>query len=85
MRAELKTRGTRVIAVLPVQTDTKLGAPLPDPKVQPAEVASEALDALDSGLDEVFPGAPSKGAASAFRADPAGLQAALSELVHPLA
>jgi short-subunit dehydrogenase len=85
MRAELKEKGTRVIAILPVQTDTKLGATLPDPKVQPGEVASEALDALESGLDEVFPGAPSKGAATAFKADPAAVQASLSEMVRPLA
>ena len=85
MRAELKTKGTRVIAVLPVQTDTKLGAPLPDPKVRPGEVASEALDALETGLDEVFPGLPSKRAAEAFRTDPAALQAALAEMVYPLA
>jgi len=85
IRAELKGKGTRVVAVLPVQTDTKMGAALPDPKVKPSEVAVEALDALEAGLDEVFPGEPSKGAAKAFKADPAAVQAQLCGMVRPVA
>lgn len=85
MRAELKGKGTRVVAVLPVQTETRMASALPDPKVKPSEVAVESLDALDSGLEEVFPGAPSKGAADAFKADPAAVQANFAKLVHPLA
>ena len=69
-RAELKAKGTRVIAVLPVQVDTPMGAALPEPKVKPAEVAAEALDALETGLEEVFPGQPSKEAAPASRLIP---------------
>lgn len=84
MRAELKGAGTRVIAVLPVQTETRMATGLPDPKVKPYEVAAEALDAVESGLEEVFPGAPTKGALAAFQVDPAALQSQLSQLVHPL-
>ena len=83
IRAELKSKGTRVIAVLPVQTDTRMGAGLPDPKVKPSEVAIEALDAIESGQEEVFPGAPSKGVDAAFKADPAAFQAQLAQWVHP--
>jgi short-subunit dehydrogenase len=85
IRAELKEKGTQVIAVLPVQTDTKLAVQMPDPKVKPSEVAIETLDALESGLDEVFPGEPSKKAAQVFRADPAALQATLAQRVRPVA
>jgi short-subunit dehydrogenase len=85
MRAELKANGTRVIAVLPVQTDTKLAVQLPDPKVKPSEVAIETLDALETGLEEVFPGEPSKKAAEFFKADPAALQATLAQRVRPVA
>ena len=83
LRAELKERGTRVIAVLPVQVDTRMGAGLPDPKVKPSEVAIEALDAIESGQDEVFPGEPSKGVDAAFKADPAAVQAQLVGWVTP--
>jgi short-subunit dehydrogenase len=85
MRAELKASGTQVVAVLPVQTDTKLAVQMPDPKVKPSEVAIETLDALESGLDEVFPGEPSKKAAQFFKADPSALQANLAQRVHAVA
>ena len=85
LRAELKGRGVQVLGVLPVQVDTAMGAPLPEPKLSPAEVASGTLDALEAGADEVFPGALSEGAVQAFRADPVGMQAAMSALVHAIA
>lgn len=84
LRAELKTRGSHVLAVLPVQVDTPLGAAMPDPKLKPSEVAIHTLDALEAGHDEVFPGALSEGAAAAFKADPAGLQAKLATMVHAI-
>lgn len=84
LRAELKPRGVQVLGVLPVQVDTPLGAPLPEPRLTPAEVAVGALDALEAGEDEVFPGALSQGAAQAFRNDPRALQAHMANLVHPI-
>lgn len=84
LRAELKPRGVQVLGVLPVQVDTPLGAPLPEPRLTPAEVATGALDALEAGEDEVFPGALSQGAAQAFRNDPAALQAHMASRVHPI-
>ncbi|MEM5329134.1 SDR family NAD(P)-dependent oxidoreductase [Paraburkholderia sp. JHI2823] len=85
MRAELKSRGVQVLAVMPAQTDTALGAPLPDPKLTPREVAVGTLDALAAGHDEVFPGELSQTTAKAFRADPEGTQAYLANLVHAIA
>jgi short-subunit dehydrogenase len=84
LRAELKQRGVQVLGVLPVQVDTPLGAPLPEPKLTPAEVASATLDALESDEDEVFPGALSRGAAEAFKNDPATLQANMAKVVHSI-
>ena len=84
LRAELKGRGVQVLGVLPVQVDTALGAPLPEPKLTPAEVATGTLDALEADEEEVFPGALSQGAAEAFRADPAGMQAQMANLVHAI-
>jgi short-subunit dehydrogenase len=84
LRAELKHRGVQVLGVLPVQVETPLGAPLPEPRLKPAEVAAGALDALEAGESEVFPGALSQGAAQAFRDDPVGLQANMSNFVHAI-
>ncbi len=85
LRAELKGRGVQVLGVLPVQVDTAMGAAMPEPRLTPADVATDTLDALEAGEDEVFPGALSQGAAQAFRADPAGLQAQMAGLVHAIA
>ncbi|MCQ8277634.1 SDR family NAD(P)-dependent oxidoreductase [Acetobacteraceae bacterium KSS8] len=84
LRAEVKNRGVQVLGVLPVQVDTAMGAPLPEPRLTPQEVASGALDALESGAEEVFPGALSQGAAKAFRDNPEAMQAELSKFVHTL-
>ena len=85
LRAELKDRGVQVLGVLPVQVDTAMGAALPEPKLTPEEVATGALNALEAGEEEVFPGALSQGAAQAFRADPVGMQAQMAGLVHAIA
>jgi short-subunit dehydrogenase len=84
LRAELKLRGVQVVGVLPVQTDTPAYAPLPEPKLKPEEVAVGALDGLEAGEEDVFPGALSRGAADAFKSDPAALQARLSTVVHAI-
>lgn len=85
LRAELKAREVQVLGVLPVQVDTPLGAPLPEPKLTPQDVATGTLDALEAGAEEVFPGALSQGALEAFRADPTALQARMAHAVHALA
>jgi short-subunit dehydrogenase len=84
LRAELKPRGVQVLGVLPVQTDTAMGAALPEPRLTPADVAAGTLDALEAGDEEVFPGALSQGAAQAFRADPVGMQAQLAQMAHAI-
>jgi short-subunit dehydrogenase len=84
LRAELKPRGVQVLGVLPVQVDTPLGTPLPEPKLTPEEVAAGTLDALEAGEDEVFPGALSQGAAQAFKNDPAAVHAQLAAMVHAI-
>src|SRR5580698_9776283 len=84
LRAELKPRGVQVVGILPVQTDTPAYAPLPEPKLTPEEVATGALDGLEAGEEDVFPGALSRGAAEAFKIDPAALQARLSTVFHAI-
>jgi short-subunit dehydrogenase len=84
LRAELKPRGVQVLGAIPVQTDTPAYAPLPEPKLQPEEVASGTLDAVEAGQDEVFPGALSRAAAEVFKQDSAALQARMSTVVHAI-
>lgn len=84
LRAELKPRGVKVVGVLPVQIDTAMGAALPEPKLKPSEVAADALDGLEADVEDVFPGALSKGAAEVFRGNPEGMQAQFSTMVHAI-
>ena len=81
VRAELAAQGTKVIAVMPVQVDTDMGRDLPEPRLTPQEVVSEALDAVESGLEEVFPGELTRRSADAFANDPKGVQAYMSKMI----
>jgi len=79
VRAELGTQGTQVIGVLAVQTETEMGAKLPEPRMTPLEVVTEALDAVEAGInDEVVAGDQTRVVHAAFTADPKGLQAKMS-------
>lgn len=79
IRAELGGQGTQVVGVLAVQTETAMGAKLPEPRLSPLEVVSDALDAIESGTnDEVVAGAQSRGIHQAFTADPQKVQAMMS-------
>lgn len=68
VRASKKQWPVAVMSLAPVETKT----------------ASATLDALEAGEDEVFPGALSRGAAEAFKNDPAALQAQMAEIVHTI-
>ncbi|MBT2792815.1 SDR family oxidoreductase [Paraburkholderia strydomiana] len=79
VRAELGAQGTQVVGVLAVQTETEMGAKLPEPRMTPQEVVSEALDAIETGIsDEIVAGDQTRAIHAAFTADPKGLQAKMS-------
>ena len=84
LRAELRPRGALVLAVMPVQVDTVMGAALPEPRLTPQVVASETLDAIEAGVEDVYPGELTQQLVTAFRADPAGVQAHLAGMVHAI-
>jgi short-subunit dehydrogenase len=81
IRAELKGQGTEVVATMPVQVETDMGRSLPEPRLQPIDVVSETLDAVENGQEEVFPGELTRNVAAAFAADPKGVQAHMSTLL----
>jgi short-subunit dehydrogenase len=83
LRAELSAKGIKVLAAMPVQIDTAMGQFTPDAKIPPQEAASDTLDSVEAGDAEFHPGALSRGAAAAFAANPAGLQAQLATLLPP--
>ena len=79
LRAELGGQGTQVVGVLAVQTETAMGAKLPEPRLSPLEVVTDALNAIEAGInDEVIAGAQSRNIHQAFTADPQKLQALMS-------
>jgi NAD(P)-dependent dehydrogenase (short-subunit alcohol dehydrogenase family) len=57
MRAELAPHGTQVIGVFPGPVDTAMAEGLPLDKVAPIEVAKATLQAVEQGIEEVYPDA----------------------------
>ncbi|MET0821796.1 MAG: SDR family oxidoreductase [Aeromicrobium sp.] len=53
-RLELAGQGTHVVGVHMGMVDTDMGAGVDAPKIAPSAVASAALDAVETGLDEVL-------------------------------
>lgn len=81
LRAELAAQKTSVIAVLPVQVDTDMGRSLPPPHLTTMDVVGDALDAVESGQEEVFPGELTRNVAQAFAADPKAVRAHMLQMM----
>lgn len=56
IRAELRTRGVRVIGVLPGAVDTEMSKDFPPPKMTVRELTDAVLNALAGSEDELYPG-----------------------------
>jgi len=78
VRAELAAQGTRVIAIMPGATDTRMSTDFPPPKMPPSEVAAAALNAVEGGLEEIYPGDMASGIAEGLAADPKAVEKELS-------
>lgn len=74
VRAELASQGTRVIAVMPGAVDTRMSKDFAGPKMPPAEVAQEALAAVEAGREEVYPGEMAAGVAAGLAQDPKAVE-----------
>jgi len=55
IRAELASQGTQVIGVFPGPVDTAMAEAIPMDKVAPSEVANLTLQAVEKGIDDVYP------------------------------
>lgn len=79
IRAELAAQGTIVVGVLAVQTESAIGNRLPEPRMQPGDVVTDTLAAVQAGKSEEIAAGPlTQGAYQAFTADPIAFQAKMS-------
>ena len=79
VRGELAKQGTLVIAVMPGAVDTEMERNFPPPKLPPADAARAALDAVEQGLEEVFPGVMATGMNQDLAADPKAVEKDLAK------
>jgi len=71
VRAELPE--TLVIGVMPAFVDTEMASRVPFPKLAPADVARQIVEALQSGREEVYPGQAAE-IADSIRRDPKAVE-----------
>jgi NADP-dependent 3-hydroxy acid dehydrogenase YdfG len=81
VRAELANQGTLVIGVMPATVDTEMSNNYPPPKVAPAEVVREALQAVVDGVEDVYPGEQAKQLATQLLSDPKAVEKALAQML----
>ncbi len=74
VRAELAAQKTLVVAVMPGTVDTGLAKDWPDPKVAPAAVARETLQAVMANQEDVYPGEQAKQVSAQLLVDPKGVE-----------
>ncbi|MFH1950361.1 MAG: SDR family oxidoreductase [Pseudomonadota bacterium] len=74
VRAQLAGQGTKVIGVMPGAVDTDMTRDFPPPKMDPADVASAVMDAIEAGVEDVFPGDMAKSIAQRLATDSKGLE-----------
>ena len=70
VRGELAKQGTLVVGIFPGAIDTDMARGFDIPKLAPAEVASIALQAVESGAEDIDVGDMAQGVAAAMKADP---------------
>ena len=79
VRGELAKQGTLVVAVMPGAVDTEMERNFPPPKLPPADAARAALDAVESGLEEVYPGDMANGMSQGLAGDPKAVEKDLAK------
>jgi NAD(P)-dependent dehydrogenase (short-subunit alcohol dehydrogenase family) len=79
VRGELATAGTLVVAIMPGAVDTEMSRNFPPPKLPPADAARAALDAVEEGIEEVYPGDMAAGMNAGLAADPKAVEKDLAK------
>ena len=78
-RLELAAQGTRVLGLHLSATDTDMLAGVDMPKNDPAEVIRQALDGLESGLDEVLADADTRAVKALLARPPSDMYAGITQ------
>jgi NAD(P)-dependent dehydrogenase (short-subunit alcohol dehydrogenase family)/uncharacterized OB-fold protein len=78
LRADLQASGIRVINVFPGPIDDEWNARVPPPKLAPAALAKAVVDALEQGLEDVYPGEVAKDLIARFLDNPKALERELA-------
>jgi NAD(P)-dependent dehydrogenase (short-subunit alcohol dehydrogenase family) len=79
VRGELAAQGTLVVAVMPGACDTEMERNFPPPKLPPAEAAKAALDGVEKGHEEVYPGDMAASMHQGLAADPKAIEKDLAK------
>ena len=79
VRGELAKQGTLVVAVMPGAVDTEMERNFPPPKLPPADAAQAALDGVEKGLEEVYPGDMAAGMSRGLSGDPKAVEKDLAK------
>jgi len=79
-RQLLRGQGTFVAGVYPGPVDTDMAAPFTMPKVSAASAADAILDALDQGLEEIYPDPFAVEYGATYAVNPKGLEARVAAL-----
>ena len=74
VRAELAAQGTLVVGIMPGAVDTDMTAGIDIPKMPPPAVVAAALDAVEAGIEDVYPGDMATGVAQGLAADPKAVE-----------
>jgi peptide/nickel transport system ATP-binding protein len=74
VRGELARQGTLVVGVFPGAIDTDMAKGFDIPKLAPKDVASLALKAVDSGVEDLDIGDMAQGVAAGMKADPKAVE-----------
>jgi NAD(P)-dependent dehydrogenase (short-subunit alcohol dehydrogenase family) len=78
LRAELAAAGVRVVNVFPGPIDDEWNQTLPPPKITPARLAADIVEALRGGAEDVFPGDIAQDWLARWRDNPKALERELA-------
>ncbi|KKJ78695.1 short-chain dehydrogenase [Kiloniella litopenaei] len=81
VRAELAGQGTHVVGVYPGPIDTDMTASVPLDKTAPNIVAKEVLNAVENGIEDVYPDPMSVDFHAGFLSDPKALEKQVGEML----
>lgn len=78
LRADLQASGIRVINAFPGPIDDEWNARVPPPKLSPVALAASIIEALERGLEDVYPGEVAKDLIARFLDNPKALERELA-------